>query len=148
VLATVSATGWRPVQVLESLAEARIQYYQRAARRMVDQPGLKPVYPGLHELHQTLIAAAVRSVGLDPRATRQELRQCRSLEEILEAQGHSGQQAVEATMQFLDRGLDRMVANQRLSEEQHNDWRASLRESLETMVSVPGLHVAGKPCAQ
>lgn len=193
VLAAVSATGLRPVQVLESLAdglsitqiaveagsseaqvlqvfdetvrylfekavengrlpeslaEARIQWYQQAARQMVDQPGLRPAYPGLHELHLTLIAAAVRSAGLDPQETRQELRDCRSLEEILEAQGHSGQEAVDAAMQFLDRGLERLVENGRLSEDQRNNWSASLRESLETMVTVPGLHLAGKVCSQ
>lgn len=193
VLATVSATGLRPVQVLESLtdglsisqiavetgssqaqvlqvfdetvrylfekavenkrlpeslAEARIQWYQQAARQMVDQPGLRPAYPGLHELHQTLIAAAVRSAGLDPRKTRQELRNCRSLEEILAAQGHSGQEAVDAAMQFLDRGLERLVENDRLSKNQWDNWSASLRESLETMVTVPGLHLAGTICSQ
>jgi hypothetical protein len=193
ILATVGATGLRPVQVLESLtdglsisqiaieagssedqvlqvfdetvhylfekavdnerlpeslAEVRIQWYQQAARHMVDQPGLRPAYPGLHELHQTLIAAAVRSADLDPRETRQELMECRSLEEILETQGHSGQEAVDAAMIFLDRGLDRLVENQRLSEDQRNDWSASLRKSLETMVTVPGLHLAGKVCSQ
>jgi uncharacterized protein (DUF433 family) len=192
VLATVSATGLRPAQVLENLAEglsiaqiaaeagtsddqvlavfdetagylleraveterlpaalaeARLEYYQRAARLMVAQPGLKPAYPGLHELHQTLIAAAVRSAGLDPRETRQELRDCRSLEEILEEQGHSGREAVQAAMQFLDRGLDRLVASQRLTEDQRNEWSASLRESLQMMLAVPGLHLAGKTCA-
>ena len=131
-----------------SLAQSRIDWYEGAARQMVDQLGLAPAYPGLHELHVALITAAVRVGGLDRAAVRDELKTCKSLDEILKDKGHTGQEAVNAAMQRLDSALDRLAGSGKLDAEQKQSWSDSIRTALENMIQTPGLHVAGKVCAQ
>jgi hypothetical protein len=131
-----------------SLAQSRIDWYEGAARQMIDQPGLTPAYPGLHELHVALITAAVRVGGLDRTTVRDELKTCKSLDEILKESGHTGGEVVDAAMQRLDMALDRLVASGKLDASQKQSWSGGIRTALENMVQTPGLHVAGKVCAQ
>lgn len=131
-----------------SLAQSRIDWYEGAARQMVDQPGLTPAYPGLHELHVALITAAVRVGGLDRAAVRDELKACKSLDDILKDNGHTGQEVADAAMQRLDTALDRLVASGKLDAEQRQSWSDSIRTAFENMIQTPGLHVAGRACAQ
>jgi len=131
-----------------SLAQSRIDWYEGAARQMVDQPGLAPAFPGLHELHVALITAAVRVGGLDRSTVRNELKACKSLDDILKDNGHTGQEVVDAAMQRLDTALGRLVASGKLDAEQEQSWSDSIRTALENMIQAPGLHVAGKVCAQ
>lgn len=129
------------------VAGMRAAWYQGAAEKMVGQPGLSPAYPGLHELHVVAITAATRLSDL-PRATiRDELRDCRTLDEILTGAGHSGQAAVDAAMTVLDEKLDGLVAAGKLSEAQRTSWGEGIEAALGTMVITPGVHVAGKECA-
>lgn len=131
-----------------SLAQSRIDWYEGAARQMVGQPGLAPAYPGLHELHIALITAAVRVGGLDRATVRDELKACKSLDGILKESGHTGQEVVEAAMQRLDMALERLAASGKLDAAQKQSWSDSIRTALENMIQTPGLHVAGKVCAQ
>jgi hypothetical protein len=129
-----------------SLAESRTAWYQNAGEMMVDQPGLRPAFPGLHQLHVTLITAAVRTSGMERSQIRDQLKTCQTLDEILKESGHSGQEAADSTLSWLDERLDRLVQAGKLSEEQKGDWHQTLQAALANMVITPGVHVAGKEC--
>ena len=132
----------------QSLAQIRIEWYQNVAGLMIDQPGLSPAYPGLHELNVTIITAAVRVGELTRWEVRDGLHACRSLDEILVEGGHSGPEAVEQAMRPIQFWLDKLVEQGKLSDAQRQEWEASLESTLEQMVSTPGLHVAGRECAE
>lgn len=192
VLATVSVTDLRPVEVLESLdqgeslaeiahaagsssedildvfdetvayvfqhragerlpdslVESRIEWYQQIARLMVQQPGLKPSFPGLHELHVAIIAATTREAGLDREEVKEALQSCQTLAEVLEANGHQSQEALDLAMGWAGRRLDRAVAEGLLTEDARLLWEDFLQTSLEMMLQIPGLHLAGQECAE
>jgi hypothetical protein len=130
-----------------SLAESRAAWFQEAGRQMIDQPRLAPAYPGLHQLHVALITAAVKVGGLERAQVRTDLQACQTLDEILTRAGHTGQEAVDFTMQRLDVMMDRLVQNGRLSAALRQSWHDSLQAALEQMITTPGLHVAGKECS-
>ncbi len=131
-----------------SLAASRVAWFQEAGRQMIDQPRLTPAYPGLHQLHVALITGAVKVGGLERAQVRSDLQACQTLDGILSETGHTGQEAVDFTMQRLDAMMDRLVQNGRLSATLRQSWHDSLQAALEKMVATPGLHVAGKECSQ
>lgn len=131
----------------ESLAQSRIAWFKDVARKMVDLPGMHPAYPGLHELHVLIITAVVRVGELDRQQVRDELKSCQALDEILTANGHSGQEAVAWAMERIAQGLGKLVEAGRLSAETADSWAVDIEAALERMALTPGLHVAGKECA-
>lgn len=131
----------------ESLVESRIEWYQEAGRQMVDQPGLTPAYPGLHQLHVAIILAAAKVGELGRMEIRDGLKACQSLDDILEAHGHSGSEAVDLAAGRIGERLQNLVSEGRLSESRRRDWLAGITAALERMVGTPGLHVAGRACA-
>jgi len=131
----------------ESLAQGRVAWFKDVARKMVDLPGFRPAYPGLHELHVFIISGAVRVSELDRQQVREELKSCQTLDEILTANGHSGQEAVAWAMERIAQGLDKLVEAGRLSAETADSWAVDIEAALERMTLTPGLHVAGKECA-
>ena len=131
----------------EELAQSRIFWYQEVGRQMVDQPGLKPPFPGLHELHQAIILAAVKVGDLDRDQVREGLKNCQSLENILVEDGHTGQEAVDYAVERISSLLDRGVDAGKLTDGQAEDWLASITSALEEMVKTPGLHIAGQQCS-
>jgi hypothetical protein len=130
-----------------STAEGRIEWYQEVGRKMVDQPGLRPRYPGLHQLHVGLITAAARIADIKRWEMQAGLHECQSLDELLAERGHSGQEAVDLVMERINSLWDTAVENGMLDEDQRQDWQASLQGALEEMVFTPGLHLAGSECA-
>jgi hypothetical protein len=54
---------------------------------------------------------------------------------------------VDFTMQRIDKLMDRLVQNGRLSSTLRQSWHDSIQAALEKMVVTPGLHVAGKECS-
>ncbi len=130
-----------------SMEQGRIDWYQNAGRQMIQQPGLAPAYPGLHELHATIILAAVKVGGLDRATVRNDLKACQTLDQILSAKGHTGQEAVDAAMGRISGWLDQLVQSGKLSGSLRQSWETSIRAALTQMLAVPGLHVAGKACA-
>lgn len=132
----------------ESLTAGRVRWFSAAARQMVTQPGLRPAYPGLHELHVVLIGAATRVSGLPRGEIRSELTACRTLDDILAEAGQSGQAAVDEAMSRVNSGLDNLVASDALTERQRTTWREGIESALTNMVSTPGVHVAGENCAE
>lgn len=132
----------------ESLAQSRIEWYQDVGRLMIDQPGLKPAFPGLHQLHVAIIAAAAKVGEINRWEMQAGLHDCQTLDEILAENGHTGQEAVDLTMGHLNDLLDRGVESGALSSDQAREWSEFLQEALEKMVVTPGLHVAGIQCAQ
>jgi hypothetical protein len=130
-----------------SLVESRIEWYQEAGRQMVDQPGLTPAYPGLHQLHVAIILAAAKVGELGRTEIRDGLKACQSLDDILEANGQSGSEAVDLAAGRIDERLQKLVDEGRLSEGQQQKWLAGITAALEQMVGAPGLHVAGGACA-
>lgn len=130
-----------------ALAENRKAWYKAAARQMVNQPGLEPAYPGLHQLHVAIISAAVKVSGLSRSDIRSQLEACHTLEEILATNGHSGQEAVDLSIQKIDQGLAGLVESGKLSTTQSDNWHAAILNALQKMITTPGLHVAGKECS-
>lgn len=130
-----------------SLVESRIQWYQETGRQMVDQPGLTPAYPGLHQLHVAIILAAAKVGELGRMEIRDGLKACQSLDDILEANGHSGSEAVDLAAGRIDERLQKLVDEGRLSEGQRQEWLAGITAALEQMVGALGLHMAGGACA-
>ena len=131
----------------EHLAESRTKWFQAAGRQMINQPGLAPAYPGLHELHGTIIGTAARVSGLQRSAIREQLYSCRTLNDILAGHGHSGAEAVAAALGYIDAQMDALVQAGRLSTGQRQSWHDAINAALTRMVETPGLHVAGKQCS-
>ncbi len=132
----------------ESLVEVRIEWYQDVGRQMVDQPGLTPAYPGLHQLHVGIIMATARVSGAERGEIRRALKNCQTLEDVLDVNGHSGEEAVDLAVEHIDRLLQRFEDQGELSPDQHQDWLAGITDALEKMVATPGLHLAGRECAE
>jgi len=130
-----------------SLAQSRVAWFQAAARQMMNQPGLVPAYPGLHQLHVAIILASMKVAGLERDPVHTDLQACQTLDEILAANGHTGQEAVDLAMQRIDGLMDNLVADGKLSQAQRASWHAAINTALEQMVKTPGLHVAGKECS-
>ena len=131
----------------EELAQNRIAWYQEAGRQMVNQPGLKPPFPGLHQLHQAIIMAAVQVGDLNRDQIREGLQDCRSLEDILAENGHTGQEAVDYAVERISSLLDRGVEAGKLTGAQSEAWLASITSALEEMVRTPGLQISGRQCS-
>ncbi|MGH2541417.1 MAG: hypothetical protein ACRDIB_01385 [Ardenticatenaceae bacterium] len=132
----------------QSVAEGRIAWFQGAARQMIAQPGLTPAYPGLHELHATIIRAAAGASGIPRREIRSELHECRTLDEILAEEGYSGQDAVSTALTYIDGWLEALVADGQLADAQRQSWHDGIEAALTNMTTTPGVHVAGKECAE
>ena len=94
-----------------------------------------------------LISGAVKAGELERAEVRQQLEACRTLDDILADAGSSGQAAVDESMAWIGKGLERLVKAERLSQETADAWRGSIQAALEAMTDMPGLHVAGKECA-
>jgi hypothetical protein len=131
----------------ESLANSRAEWFQAEARKLVILPGMRPWYPGLQELNAMIMTAAVRVSGMKRAEVRAELEKCRTLNEILVDKGKTGQDAVDQTMKFINRGLNLLLKKDRLTQAQHDEWSADISAALTKMVDMPGLLVAGKECA-
>lgn len=131
-----------------SMADGRKSWFKSAARQMIGQPGLNPAYPGLHELHVTIIRAATHVGEISRQEMGQELESCRTLNEILADRGHTGQEAVDIAMERINSWMDQLVEQGKLSEELRQSWRDGIEAALTAMLDTPGLHVAGKDCAQ
>lgn len=131
----------------EELAQSRIAWYQEVGRQMVDQPGLEPPFPGLQELHRTIVLAAGQVGDLNRGQIREGLQNCQSLEEILVENRHTGQEAVDYAAERIGNLLDRGVEAGKLTDEQAGDWLASITAALEEMVKTPGLEIAGLKCS-
>jgi len=129
------------------MAKSRVEWFKDVARKMVVLPAMRPIYPGLHELHVAMITAAVRVSGMERAVVRSELEKCRTINEILADEGKTGQEAVDAAMKIINRGLDALVKLDRLTQEQRDEWSADISAALTKMIDTPGLHVAGKACA-
>lgn len=131
----------------QSLADARAAWFKQSARLQIDQPGLRPRFPGLHELHVVVISAAVRVSGLPREDIRAELETCKTLTDIVAAKGKTAQNVVDVAMAELTKALETAVDHGNLARAQRDEWRAALLASVTNMVKAPGLHVAGKECA-
>jgi hypothetical protein len=131
----------------ESLAQSRAAWFKEAARYMVEQPRLVPAYPGLHELHSTLIGAAMDVSGLERSQIREELHSCLTLDQILSDDGHSGQEAVQAAMAAINGWMDQLLKDGKLTPAQRESWGDGISAALGRMAATPGLHVAGKACS-
>ena len=130
-----------------SLANARRAWYKRDARLMIDQPRLRPAFPGLHELHVVVITATVKATGAPREEVRAKLKECDTIAGIAAAHGKTAADVVDFALTNLDKGLNALVSAGKLTTAQRDLWRAALVSSLNTMVTTPGLHVAGKECA-
>lgn len=132
----------------QSVADSRITWFQNAARRMIDQPGLTPAYPGLHELHVVAIAAAAKVAGMRYGAVTSQLLTCRTVNDVLADNNHTGHEAVDLAMVTIDGWLDELESEGELSADQKQEWRGSIAGALGNMMNASGLHVAGKACAK
>ncbi|HEY0604201.1 MAG TPA: hypothetical protein VGD58_14880 [Herpetosiphonaceae bacterium] len=132
----------------QSVADSRAAWFKQSARLQIDQPGLEPAFPGLHEVHVMMISAAVRQSGI-PRATiRAELGTCKNLTTIVGTRGKTGTDVANDAIAQADKLFDVWVAAGQLTTAQRDEWRAAFGKTANNMVSTPGLHVAGKECAQ
>lgn len=131
----------------QSVADARAAWFKQSARLQIEQPGLMPRFPGLHEVHVVMISAAVEVSGLPRSTIRAQLTSCKTLAEIVAATGKTGADVSNAAMATFDRLLQQAVESGKLSPATRDAWRAALVTTTTRMTSTPGLHVAGKQCA-
>jgi predicted RNase H-like HicB family nuclease len=131
----------------ESMSASRAAWFKAAGRQMIDLPGLQPAYPGLHELHVALLRNAGRIAEIDRREMGDSLKACKTLDEIMKAEGHTGQQAVDAAMENIDTWLADLVESGDLTAAKQTGWSTSIEQAFKSMLTTPGLHVAGKECA-
>ena len=132
----------------QNVATARAAWFKESARLQIDQPGLTPAFPGLHELHVALISAAVEVSGMPRREIRAQLETCKTLSGIVATKGRSGTDVTNTAMMHADRRLQASVDDGKLTTAQRDEWHAALQAAALNMVSTPGLHVAGKECAR
>lgn len=130
-----------------SVAQARAAWYKQSARLQLDQPGLSPRFPGLHEVHGLTIGAAVEATGLRRREILQRLLACATLREIAAERGVGDEALIGAARAQIDERLQPHLAGGMLSAERAGAWRAALEATAAKMIGTPGLHVAGKECA-
>jgi len=131
----------------QSLADARAAWFKQSARLQIDQPGLAPRFPGIHELHVAVIRAAVRVSGIPRADIRAELESCMTLTNIVATKGKTSQDVVDDAMAQLTKALQTALDHGNLTTAQRDEWRAALLAGVNNMVNAPGLHVAGKECA-
>ena len=131
-----------------SVATARAAWFKQAARLQIDQPGLSPAFPGLHEVHVMMISAAARVSAIPRAEIRAQLESCKNLAEIVATKGKSGADVVSAMQSAADPTLQQWVSKGKLTTAQRDEWSAALQTAANNMVNTPGLHVAGKECAQ
>jgi hypothetical protein len=129
-------------------AQKVTNFVQNAAPNVLRQSPLKPTYPGLPDLQRLILTASVQVGSLDKNTVRQDLQACQSLNDILTASGHTGQEAVDAAMNHLDAYLGRQVKNGTLTADEQQQWLASIKADLTKLVAMPGLGRAGKACTQ
>jgi hypothetical protein len=132
----------------QSVATARAAWFKQAARLQLDQPGMSPAFPGLHEVHVMMISAAVRSSGMPRSEIRAQLESCKTLAESVATKGRSGADVVNTMLATANQTLQQWASNGKLTTAQHDEWSAALQAAANTMVNTPGLHVAGKECAR
>ena len=131
----------------QAVVEARAAWFKQSARLQIDQPGLDPAFPGLHEVHVVMIGAAVEVSGIPRSEVRAALETCQTLAAIVATKGKSGADVASEAMARFDAQLQAGVANGSLTTAQRDEWRAALRTATTNMTTTPGLHVAGKECA-
>jgi hypothetical protein len=131
----------------QSVATARAAWYKQSARLQLDQPGLSPPFPGLHEVHGLTIGAASRASGIRRSELRAQLKTCATLEKIVAAAGATPEEVVTEAMEAVDSQLDAAVAAGQITLDQQAEWRLVLEKTVTAMIKTPGLHVAGKECA-
>lgn len=131
----------------KSVADSRAAWFKQSARLQVDQPGLEPAFPGLHEVHVMMISAAVRQSGISRATIRSELETCKTLTTIVGSRGKTGADVANDASAQADQLLDAWVATGKLTTAQRDEWRAAFGQTATNMVNTPGLHVAGKECA-
>lgn len=132
----------------QSVATARAAWYKQSARLQLDQPGLSPPFPGLHEMHGITIGAASRASGIRRSALRAQLETCATLETIVGAGGTTPDAVIAEGLRAIDGHLDATVAAGRITAEQRDEWRPVLEKTVTGMLATPGLHVAGTECAK
>jgi hypothetical protein len=91
-----------------------------------------------------LVLATVSATGLSPVDV---LTGIDSGSSILEANGHTEQEAVDYAAERIGNLIDRGVEAGKLTDTQAAGWLASIIADLEEMVKTPGLHIAGQQCS-
>ena len=131
----------------QSVADSRAAWLKQSARLQIDQPGLTPAFPGLHEVHVLMISAAVRQSGIRRATIRAELESCKNLSTIVATRGKTGADVASDASTQADKLFDGWVAAGKLTAAQRDEWRAAFGKTAGNMINTPGLHVAGKECA-
>lgn len=131
----------------QSVATARAAWYKQSARLQLDQPGLTPPFPGLHEMHGLTIGAASRVSGIRRSELRDQLQTCAALKDIVAGSGTTADDIIAEGMHAVDVRLDAFVAAGQMTADQLAEWRPVLEKTITAMLATPGLHVAGKECA-
>jgi len=131
----------------QSVADSRAAWFKQSARLQLDQPGLTPAFPDLHEVHVLMISAAVRQSGIPRPTIRAELESCKNLSTIVATRGKTGTDVASDASAQADKLLDTWVAAGKLTAAQRDEWRAAFGKTAGNMINTPGLHVAGKECA-
>jgi hypothetical protein len=134
-------------KISEAVAQSRVIWFQQVARQVIDQPGLRPPYPALHELHRILLFTAVKVGDLDREQLRDGLTACKTLDQILQENDHSGQEAVKEAMSRINGWLKQLVKEDKMTLAQSQEWSESIAAALSRMITIPGLHLAGGKCA-
>lgn len=130
----------------KSIAAARMAWFKQAARLQIDQPGMSPAFPGLHEVHVMMISAAARTSAIPRAEIRAQLESCKQLSEIVASKGASGADVTNAMLAAAGQTLQQWVSSGKLTTAQQQEWSAALQTAAKIMVNTPGLHVAGKQC--
>lgn len=127
------------------LPDSKLQQVQTriesAVSNLVDKNGfpLNSAFPEPMLLRQVLIRSAIQVGGLEPSAVKTGLQNCQSLNDLLVASGHTGQEAVTAAMNMLTPQLDKLLAVGKITKEQHDKLDTTLSTVLGKLVDAPGL---------
>ena len=125
-------------KMTQSWADKTMTFLADAARKMINQPGLKPAYPGLSELRRSLLVSASKVGNLNRDQIKDGLSTCKSLDQILRENNSSSEKVIQTVMDRVNTWLDQLVSNKKFNETQHQEWSSSIQTTLKDIITLPG----------
>jgi hypothetical protein len=96
----------------------------------------------------TPASAVVQFCGIPRRKIRAGLADCKTFSELVNPQRKSGTDIVMELMAQVGTRLQAAVDTGKLTTSRRDEWRTAIQNAATSMVTIPGLHVAGIECGR
>lgn len=125
-------------KMTQSWADKTMAFLADSARKMINQPGLRPAYPSMTELRRSLLISSGKIGNLDRNQIKDGLAACKSLDQILRENNSSAEIVIQADMNRINTWLDQLVTNNKLTKAQQQEWSTSIQTLLNDLITLPG----------